>query len=76
MNYLIVKDEAVIENLIYVIREVQVILDSEISSTQCHDYLYNKIVKHYNIGKPISVFIKLNFLDADDKLTKTQIGQS
>lgn len=45
-----------IENMIYEIRGVQVMLDSEISATKCHFYLYDKIITHYDIGEPISMF--------------------
>ena len=43
MNELIEKNNN-IENMIYEIRGVQVMLDSEISATKCHDYIYDKIV--------------------------------
>ena len=40
MNEVIVKNEVNIENLIYEIRGVQVMLDSEISATKWHDKEY------------------------------------
>ena len=49
--------EIKIENLIYEVRGGQVMLDSEISATKCHDYLYDKIITYHDIGKPISAFI-------------------
>ena len=62
--------EEKIENLIYEVRGKQVMLDSEISVTKCHDYLNDKIVTHYDIGLPISIFI--NFADASAKLERSQ----
>ena len=53
----LIENEVKIENMIYEIRGVQVILDSEISVIKCHDYLYDKIVTHYDIGKSISILI-------------------
>ncbi|MBR1376611.1 MAG: hypothetical protein IJ565_02235 [Bacilli bacterium] len=53
MNGIINED---ISSMIYKVRGKQVMLDSEISATKCHDYLYDKIVTHYDIGIPISVF--------------------
>ena len=44
MNKVIVKENIKIENMIYEIRGVQVMLDSEISATKCHDYIYDNIV--------------------------------
>ena len=44
MNEIIEKEEIKIENMIYEIRGVQVMLDSEISATKCHDYIYDNIV--------------------------------
>ena len=69
MNEVIVKDEVVIENLIYELRGKQVMLDSEIVVTKCHDYFFDKIVTHYDIGKPISMLI--NFADASAKLERS-----
>ena len=53
--------EIKIENLIYNIREKQVMLDSEISATKWHDYLVDKIVSHYDIGKQYQCFANCNF---------------
>ena len=58
MNELIEKEEIKIENMIYEVRNVQVMLDCEVSETKCHDYKYDILVTHYYIGKPISVFMK------------------
>ena len=44
MNEVLEKEETKIENMIYEIRGVQVMLDSEISATKCHDYTYDNIV--------------------------------
>ena len=43
MNNIVIKEEQ-IQNMIYEIRGKQVMLDSEMSATKCHDYLYDKIV--------------------------------
>ena len=45
-----------IKDKIYEIRGVYVMLDSEIYVPKCHYYLYDKIITHYDIGKPISIF--------------------
>ena len=37
----IIEEDISIENMIYEINGVEVMLDSEISATQCHDYLYD-----------------------------------
>ena len=50
-----------VESMIYEIRGKQVMLDSEIYVAKWHDYSYDKIITHYDIGKPISVFIKSKF---------------
>ena len=31
--------------------------DSELSVIECHSYLYDEIVTHYDIGLPISMLI-------------------
>ncbi|MBE6153912.1 MAG: hypothetical protein E7166_06800 [Firmicutes bacterium] len=59
MNQLLIADENRIENMIYEIRGKQVILDNETSRTKCHCYIYDKIITHYDIGKPISSLIIL-----------------
>lgn len=41
MNDAIVKEREKVENLIYEIRDVQVMLDSEISVTKCHGKVVN-----------------------------------
>lgn len=73
MNNVIIKDKIVIENLIYEIRRKQVMLDSEISETKWHDYIYKKIVTHYSIGLSISVFIKLKFFRRVWKIQERRI---
>ena len=40
MNEVVVNED--IENMIYEIRGKQVMLDSEILATKCHDYPYDK----------------------------------
>jgi len=40
----IIEKQVKIENMIYEIRGVQVMLDSEISVTKCHYYIYHKII--------------------------------
>ena len=57
MNELIEQKNVIVENMIYEIRGKQVMLDSEISATKCHEYIFDKLVTHYDIGKPISVLI-------------------
>ena len=52
------KDNIKIENLIYEINGIQIMVDSEVSVTKCHDYKHDILITHYDIGKPISVFIK------------------
>ena len=42
MKELKVKNEVVVENLIYEIRGKQVMLDSEMFEIKWHDYLYDK----------------------------------
>ena len=68
MNNTFIKDEVVIENLIYEIRGKQVMLDSKIAVTKCHNYFYGKVVTHYDIGNPISMLI--NFADMFAKLER------
>ena len=68
MTDLIVKHDVVIKNLIYEIRGKQVMLDSEIAVTKCHNYFYGKVVTHYDIGNPISMLI--NFADMFAKLER------
>jgi len=45
-----------VEDMIYEIREKQVMLDSEIYATKCYYYFYDKIITHYDISKPILMF--------------------
>ena len=42
--------------MIYEVRGKQVILASEISRAKCHNYFYDMMITHYDIGEPISVF--------------------
>ena len=56
MNEVKEKNKVIIGNLIYEVCGKQVILDSEISATKLHDYLIDKIITHYDIGLPISVW--------------------
>ena len=44
MNEIMGKEDIKIENMIYEINGVEVMLDSEISATKCHDYLYDMII--------------------------------
>ena len=57
MNEMAEKDIINIENKIYNIRGVEVMLDTELSAIKCHKYIFDKLVTHYDIGKTISVFI-------------------
>ena len=66
MNEVIEKENIKIEDMIYEIRGVQVMLDSEISATKCHDYICDDVVTHYDIVKTISILI--NFADSSAKL--------
>ena len=61
MNEIIEEKNLNIKDMIYEIRGKQVMLDSEIYVAKWHDYSYDKIITHYDIGKPISVFIKSKF---------------
>ena len=56
MNELISEEEIKIENMIFEIRGKQVMLDSELFATKWHDYLIDKIITHYDIGKQISIW--------------------
>ena len=58
MNEIIEKENIIIEDMIYEIRGVQVMFDSEISTTKCHSYLYDKIIIHYDIWLPILAIFK------------------
>ena len=66
MNEIIEKEIINIEDMIHEIRGVQVMLDSELVVTKCLNYIYDNIITHYNIGKPMSMLI--NFADASAKL--------
>lgn len=68
MSNEILKEEVVIENMIYEIRGKQVMLDSKLCVSKCHGYLYDKIVAHFDIGKPISMLI--NYRDASLELER------
>ena len=41
MNEIIEKEQKLIKNMIYEVRGVQVMLDSDIVTTKCYNYLYN-----------------------------------
>lgn len=69
MNEIIEKDIN-IEDMIYEVNGVEVMLDSEISTTKCRGYLCDKIVTYYDICKQKSMFI--NFADASAKLERGQ----
>ena len=56
MNEVIEKETIKIENMIYDVRGIQGMLDSEISAIKCHYYVCNKIITYYDIGKSISDF--------------------
>lgn len=56
MNEIIKKEEIKIDDMIYVVRGVQVMLSSELFVTKCHNCFYDQIVTHYDIGNPISMF--------------------
>jgi len=71
LDEVIEKEDVEIKDMIYEIRGVDVMFDSEIFATKCHDYFYVKIVTHYDIGNPILMFI--NFADASAKLERSQI---
>ena len=68
MNEINVKDKVVVEDLIYEVRGKQVMLDSEIGVTKCHDSIFDYIVTHYDIGIPISALI--NLADTSAKLER------
>ena len=59
-----------IENLIYEIRGMYVMLDNELALTKCHGFIYDSIVMHYDIVLLISMFI--NFADTSAKLERSQ----
>ena len=69
MNDIILDKKINIEDMIYEVRGKQVMLDSEIAVTKCHDSIYDNIVTHYDIGIPISVLI--NFADVSAKLERS-----
>lgn len=53
MNNLLENETINVENMIYEINGIEVMLDSEISVTKWQVYLYNEIIIHYDISKPI-----------------------
>ena len=55
MNEIIEKEIINIKDMIYEIDGVEVMLDSELSASKWHDFLIDKIITHYDIGKPTSV---------------------
>ena len=65
MYEVVEKENIIIKNLIYYIRGEQVMLATELSVTECHGYLYDRIVTYYDIGLPISMII--NYRDASSK---------
>ena len=68
MNEVIEKEEVRIKNIIYVIDGNEVMLDRELSVSECQGYLYDKIVIYCDIGKSISMLI--NFKDVSLKLER------
>ena len=56
MNEIIEKEKIKLEDMIYEIRGEEVMLSSEIYATKYHYYLYDKIITHYDIDLPISIF--------------------
>ena len=44
MNEIIEKENITIEDMVYEMRGVQVMFDSEISTTKCYYYFYNMII--------------------------------
>ena len=69
MNEVIEKEEVRIKNIIYVIDGNEVMLDRELSVSECQGYLYDKIVIYCDIGKSISMLI--NFADTSAKLERS-----
>ena len=55
MNEIITKENIKIEDMIFEVRGKQVMLDS-LYATKCNYDLYDKIMTHYDTGKPISMF--------------------
>ena len=45
-----------IEEKIYNVRGVEVMLDCEISRTKCHNRFYDMRIVHYDIGEQMSEF--------------------
>ena len=56
MNELVVNDNSEIGNMIFAVRGKQVIIDKEISRTKCHNYFYDMMITHYDVGQPMSAF--------------------
>ena len=56
MNEIREKENIIIEDMICEVRRVEVMFDSEISTTKWYYYFYGKIITHYDIGKLISMF--------------------
>lgn len=63
MNEVIERENIVIEDMIYEIRGVQVMLSSDVFVTKCNGHM----ITHYDIGKPISS-CNYNFADTFAKL--------
>lgn len=59
MNEIIEKEKINIEDMIYEINGVEVMLDFEITVTKCHGYIYDKIITNYDIEKLKSVYCNL-----------------
>ena len=68
MNEVMEKELVRIKNIIYVIDGNEVMLDRELFVSECHRYLYDKIVIYCDIGKSISMLI--NFKDVSLKLER------
>ena len=56
MNDLTIKDNSIIEDMIYEVRGMQVMLASKVAAIKYHGYIYDKMITHYVIGETISVF--------------------
>ena len=54
MNGIITRDDINIENMIYEIRGMQVMLDSEISAIKCNEYIFDNTLRYWKTN--ISVY--------------------
>ncbi len=68
MNEVMEKELVRIKNIIYVIDGNEMMLDRELSVSECQGYLYDMIVIYCDIGKSISMLI--NFKDVSLKLER------